>query len=391
MPQDEQRTTPIAPAPKPASKVASFLRSRRILVALGVVAALAVGGTTYGYASLSNTITMSVDGETREVTTLGDTVGEVLASEGIEVGERDIVAPGLDEAVEDGSSINVRFARPFEVTVDGKESTHWVTATDVASALSEIGASFRDAELSASRGLTIGRDGLSLEVITPKKLTVKIGAHKAVHRTVVALTVEEALKELGVAIHQPDETKPGLGTVVHDGDKIVFTNVRVVRKNVTGEAIDFSTIEREDDTMTEGETTLVRAGREGLRNVTYRLEFRNGELTVRKVLHQKVVREPVAEIVEVGTAPAVEAYATGNTVWDALAQCESGGNWATNTGNGYYGGLQFNLGTWQSYGGTGLPSENSRETQIAVATRLRDASGGYGPWPGCAASLGLPT
>jgi uncharacterized protein YabE (DUF348 family) len=369
----------------------TLLRSRRVLVALAVVAALAVGGTTVGYASLSTTVAMSVDGETREVTTFGDTVGEVLASEGIEVGDRDIVAPGLDEAVEDGTSINVRFARPFDVTVDGEKTTHWVTSTDVASALGEIGRSFRDSELSASRGLTIGLDGLALEVVTPKRLTVKIGAHKPVTRTVVALTVEEALEELGVEIHQPDETKPGLGSVVQDGDKIVFTNVRIVRKSIKGEAVDFATIEREDDSMTEGETTLVRAGREGLRNVTYRLEYRNGELVVRKVVHEKVLRRSVDEIVEVGTAPAVEAYATGNTVWDALAQCESGGNWAINTGNGYYGGLQFNLGTWQSYGGTGLPSENSRETQIAVATRLRDASGGYGPWPGCAASLGLPT
>ena len=77
-------------------------------------------------------------------------------------------------------------------------------------------------------------------------------------------------------------------------------------------------------------------------------------------------------------------------MWDPLAQCESGGNWAINTGNGYYGGLQFNLGTWQSYGGTGLPSNNSRETQIAIATKLRDATGGYGAWPGCASALGLP-
>ncbi len=121
--------------------------------------------------------------------------------------------------------------------------------------------------------------------------------------------------------------------------------------------------------------------------MTYRLIYRNGELDVRKVLHQKVLRTPVDAIVNVGTA---SAYETGNTVWDALAQCESGGNWAINTGNGYYGGLQFNLGTWQSYGGTGLPSQASRETQIAVATRLRDATGGYGSWPGCASSLGLP-
>ena len=64
-------------------------------------------------------------------------------------------------------------------------------------------------------------------------------------------------------------------------------------------------------------------------------------------------------IVKVGTKeqPAAANFAGGSTVWDSLAQCESGGNWAINTGNGYYGGLQFNLGTWQSYGGTGLPSD----------------------------------
>ncbi len=75
-------------------------------------------------------------------------------------------------------------------------------------------------------------------------------------------------------------------------------------------------------------------------------------------------------------------------MWDRLAQCESGGNWAINTGNGYYGGLQFNLGTWQPYGGTGYPHQNSRETQIAVATRLH-AERGFNPWPACADKLGL--
>ena len=90
------------------------------------------------------------------------------------------------------------------------------------------------------------------------------------------------------------------------------------------------------------------------------------------------------------TAANAAVPAASGATWDALAQCESGGNWAINTGNGYYGGLQFNLGTWQAYGGTGLPSEASRETQIAIATKLRDASGGYGAWPACSAKLGLP-
>ena len=89
--------------------------------------------------------------------------------------------------------------------------------------------------------------------------------------------------------------------------------------------------------------------------------------------------------------PAATNFAGGSSVWDSLAQCEAGGNWAINTGNGYYGGLQFNIGTWQAYGGSGLPSSASRETQIAIATKVRDANGGYGAWPGCAAKLGLPT
>jgi hypothetical protein len=78
------------------------------------------------------------------------------------------------------------------------------------------------------------------------------------------------------------------------------------------------------------------------------------------------------------------SYAT----WDALANCESGGNWSTNTGNGYYGGLQFSLATWQAVGGTGLPSDHSRETQIHFGQILQ-AQSGWGQWPHCAAELGL--
>ena len=74
--------------------------------------------------------------------------------------------------------------------------------------------------------------------------------------------------------------------------------------------------------------------------------------------------------------------------WDALAQCESGGNWQINTGNGYYGGLQFSLSSWQGVGGTGYPHEHSRETQIAMGQRLY-ASSGWGAWPACSAQLGF--
>ncbi|MGO4236436.1 transglycosylase family protein [Pseudarthrobacter sp. YAF2] len=80
--------------------------------------------------------------------------------------------------------------------------------------------------------------------------------------------------------------------------------------------------------------------------------------------------------------------ATPTSTWDSLAQCESGGNWSTNTGNGFSGGLQFTSGTWAAYGGTGSPADASREQQIAVAERVQ-ASQGWGAWPSCASQLGL--
>lgn len=80
--------------------------------------------------------------------------------------------------------------------------------------------------------------------------------------------------------------------------------------------------------------------------------------------------------------------ATPTSTWDALAQCESGGNWSINTGNGFSGGLQFTSSTWAAYGGTGSPENASREQQIAVAERVQ-ASQGWGAWPSCSSQLGL--
>jgi hypothetical protein len=87
-------------------------------------------------------------------------------------------------------------------------------------------------------------------------------------------------------------------------------------------------------------------------------------------------------------ANAATPAATSAGTWDALAQCESGGNWNTNTGNGFGGGLQFTASTWAAYGGAGSPADASREQQIAVAENVQ-ASQGWGAWPACAAKLGL--
>ncbi|MCY0904538.1 transglycosylase family protein [Arthrobacter sp. H14-L1] len=97
----------------------------------------------------------------------------------------------------------------------------------------------------------------------------------------------------------------------------------------------------------------------------------------------------VAAIAGAGLAVSgTAANAAPVSTWDALAQCESSGNWNTNTGNGFSGGLQFTPSTWAAYGGTGAPQNASKAQQIAVAERVQ-AGQGWGAWPACSAGLGL--
>lgn len=79
---------------------------------------------------------------------------------------------------------------------------------------------------------------------------------------------------------------------------------------------------------------------------------------------------------------------SSDEIWEKLADCESHKNWAANTGNGYYGGLQFSLGAWSSVGGIGLPSEHSRDEQI-MRGKILQAKRGWGPWGNCSKKLGL--
>jgi uncharacterized protein YabE (DUF348 family) len=374
-------------------KLAQISKSKAALVGAATLAVVAVVGTTVGYASMGKSVTLNVDGHIEHVTATGDTVGQVLSAEGITLRSHDEVAPAVDQSVADGSTIAVRYGKPLKLNVDGTTSTYWVTATDVRGALQQINRSFDRAHLSVSRGAGITRDGLRITVATPKKLTVVIGGKHAVHTTVPAVTVRQALAALHVQVGKHDVVHPGLRHVLGDGDKLVLTRVHIVTRHVSGESIAFSTVTRHDASMLQGHSAVTRAGHDGLRNATYRIVFRNGHLVARRVLSQDVLRAPVPQIERVGTkaAPAPSAnFSSGTTVWDKIAQCESGGNWAENTGNGYYGGLQFSVGTWQANGGSGLPSSASRLTQIAIATKVRNASGGYGAWPACSSALGLP-
>ncbi len=118
------------------------------------------------------------------------------------------------------------------------------------------------------------------------------------------------------------------------------------------------------------------------------------KLEKRKISAVFVQQNPVEEAeykptTNIDAAPKLAPnYSGGSSDWDRLARCESGGNWSINTGNGYYGGLQFSLSSWRGVGGSGYPHQASKSEQIKRARMLR-GSGGWGHWPTCSAKLGL--
>jgi hypothetical protein len=142
-------------------------------------------------------------------------------------------------------------------------------------------------------------------------------------------------------------------------------------------------------------TWLERSG------ITIRIPACGAELKRRKLPKPPPPPEPEPEPEEVEaddggadastapeSAPEQAAAVPSGGVWDSLAQCESGGDWSINTGNGYYGGLQFSASSWAAVGGSGLPHEHSREEQIKRG-RILQSKQGWGAWPSCASQLGL--
>ena len=352
-----------------------------------------------GFAYFDKSVNLSVDGKTSAVHVFGSTVvGDVLASQDIKVGPHDVVAPAVSSRVSDGQKVVVRYGRLLRVTVDGQTKEYWTTSTTVAGALSELGIRADSAKLSVSRSQPLGRTGLVMSVTTPKDVTVAVDGRTLTAKT-TGSTVADVLSELNVNLGSQDRVAPVVTTpVTESGLKVVVA--RVTQKSVTAnEGIDFSTTRTKDATLYKGSTKTLTAGRLGAKAVTYLETWVDGKRESRTATSSRVTNAPVTRILAVGTkakpvatAPAAgRSTAGGSTanaaMWDRIAQCESGGNWAINTGNGYYGGLQFNSSTWLSNGGGKYAPRAdlaSRLQQIAVANVLY-AARGLQPW-GCASA-----
>jgi resuscitation-promoting factor RpfB len=355
---------------------------------------LALAGTTFGYASLNKEVALSIDGQTTQVRTSADTVSALLKSRGIEVNSHDVVAPNLDAEVEDGTRVAVKFGRQVTFTIDGAQQSIWTTATTVDDALDALNVDLAGAELSASRSAGIGREGLAIIIATQKQV-VLIDAGKKRTITTTGQTLADALAAAKIQVDNDDKLSASPNTRLKDGAKFRFTRVDVSSKTKKVK-IDYGTDRKSTSKLKKGVTKIDKAGVPGVRAVTYKIVRHNGEIVKRNKIKSKLIKKPVTQIVLVGTKTTQTTTARkssgsstpSGSVWDKLAQCESGGNWSINTGNGYYGGLQFSLSTWRAQGGEGYPHQASREEQIRIAKKLQ-AAAGWGQWPACSSKLGL--
>lgn len=325
--------------------------------------ALALGvGLSGIFVANASTVQIDADGQVKTVSSVTRDVADALSSAGVVVGEDDFVSPSLDTSLREVDDVIV-VRKAKEVTVhDGEEvrevRTHSLTVADV---LDELGVEVSDHD----------RVSLDMGHVLSSGDVIEIHRSVAVEFDPVdgdvsqvftfAKTVGEFLDEQGVVLGEDVEVSPGVDEVIVPDLEIVVSR----REAPPAPEVDEST--------------------SSVAPTTSQIPQQPSQ----PVVQEPVVSEPVPEAPQ-PSAPAVAEVASGS-VWDSIAQCESGGNWAINTGNGYYGGLQFNPGTWNAYGGgqyAATADQATREQQIAVAEKVQAAQG-WGAWPACTASLGI--
>ncbi|WP_214405650.1 resuscitation-promoting factor [Pseudonocardia lacus] len=385
-------------APEPARTSSGGLARAAVLT---VLVALLGGGATA--VAMDKTVTLIVDGSERTLHTFASDVGTALASAGMVPTPQDRISPAPATDLVDGDEIIVERARPLTLVEGMSERQVWTTADSVDEALRGLGVEVKPLQMSADPGSIIPLAGMSLELRIPRSVTLADGTAAPAPLTTTAGTVGGLLAESGIELGPDDVSVPSGDTPLVDG-----TAVQVVRNGI-GEVVVTREIPApeqiiEDPEMPRGEKEVVEDGKPGEQTAVMRVHVQNGQEVRREQIRAggttapepRVIRvgtkEPTAEeeaAIADGTAPAVANKET----WERLVQCEATGNWAINTGNGYYGGLQFDARTWKAYGGDAyapLPHQASPEEQMAVADKVVDDRGGFGAWPACARKLGLP-
>ena len=380
------RLPAVQPSSCPGSVTPGSVVRRSLQLGLFALVLVGLVGGALTFVLAQKSVALTVDGETREVATYAGTVGDVLEEEGLTLAAHDVVLPAADQALADGDAVVLSRARPLQLTVDGVSREVYVTALSVEEALDQLGMRAEDLQMSASRNERLPLDGMQLTITTPKEIVlVADGSERVV--TTTAATAGDLLAEHGIALSETDRTSLRLSQGLLDRMRLRVFRVQVSEVTETT-PIAHGRVETRDDAAFEGDEEVTQEGVDGEQTTTYRVTVVDGRETGREQLSTAVTRAPVDEHVTVGTKarPANSPSADGLD-WAALAACESGGRPSVVSATGKYHGLyQFSVATWQSVGGTGLPSAASSDEQTYRAQLLYQRSGA-GQWPHCGPRL----
>ncbi|MGN6442997.1 MAG: transglycosylase family protein [Arthrobacter sp.] len=373
----------------------SFIKvGAQLLVLCGLVAGLVA------FVGNNKTITLNVDGQASSVQSFGGTVAQVVKSANLDLKPGDRVSPSLDATVQNGTVININQAKEVKVSLDGAEKTVNTTAQDVEDLVTELGVASASS-VSAPKDATLSLAGSYVSISTPKTVSI-VADGKVNTATTTAPTVGKVLEDSGVTLGANDRSSQPANANVVNNMVIKVSRVDTSQTAVTSEDVPFETVTAESADMLKGEKEVTQAGSAGKLERTFKLVLVDGREASRTLVSENVAVQPVTEKVTVGTkakpapqaapAPAAAAANTGaaapammnEAMWDKIAQCESTGNWSINSGNGYYGGLQFDIQTWIGAGGGAYAPNASLATkaqQIDIANRVY-AQRGLSPW-GC--------
>lgn len=356
-----------------------------------VVVALVVG--VVAFVGNNKTITLNVDGKVSSIQTFGGTVDQVVKAAKVELKDADRVSPALDARVENGTVVNINLAKAVAIELDGARKTVNTNAPDVAGLVSELGVA-SSSEISQPKEASLAVTGSFVSISTPKTISL-VADGKDTSTTTTAPDVATVLKDAGVTLGASDRvSQPSNAPVIQDM-VIKVSRVDTSKTADATEEVPFESVSTDSAELYKGEEKVTQKGVAGSVVKTFKLVLVDGREASRTLLSSNVTTKPVTEKISVGTkarpVAAKAATSSGPTgapneaMWDRIAQCESGGNWSINTGNGYYGGLQFSSPTWLANGGGAYaPTANlaTKAQQIDIANRLY-AKNGLRDW-GCA-------
>lgn len=344
-----------------------------------------------------NIVVVTYDKQERTIPTNAKTVGQLLKRLDIKLHEGDVVEPGQStEIASDNFRINVYRAVPVTIVDGDKKTFTYSAAATPRSVVKQAGVQIYPEDklemLPTENFLTESSIGERVVIDRSTPVSLNLYGTPVTIRT-HAKTVGDLIKERGIRVGKDDTVQPARNTPL-----TASTAVFLIRKGTqlqTAEEVVPMPIETVNDTnLAYGTTATRQQGAPGKKLVTYQVELQNGQPVGSKVIQEVTTQEPVKQIVAKGTRPLTISLQT----WlYKLRMCESGGNYQTNTGNGYYGAYQFSQSTWnriarQRMGVTweraDLAPPEVQDQAIIVNTNL--SSGGLASQnPGCFKKTGI--